>query len=119
MVVVGGTNGGKESDAALGAPKKMDAGSWLVKKMSHAEWMIAVWFALLDSANKPWHMQSSRLAENGAAWDHEEPGRLYPGVRVRGGSQQLRDPSEDQAAHTGVPQHGDKEGAKGGPCSTA
>ncbi|KAJ1175800.1 hypothetical protein NDU88_001085 [Pleurodeles waltl] len=30
--------------------------------MSHAGWMIAVWFVSLDS-NKPWHKQSLRLVE--------------------------------------------------------
>ncbi|KAJ1202290.1 hypothetical protein NDU88_006090 [Pleurodeles waltl] len=85
--------------------------------MSHAGWRIAVWFASLESTNKPWHTQSSPLAENVAACDQEGPGGLYPGGGVRGGSQQLREPTEDQAASTEVPQHRNKEGAKGGPYS--
>ncbi|KAJ1180112.1 hypothetical protein NDU88_005336 [Pleurodeles waltl] len=86
--------------------------------ISHTGWMIAVLFASLDSTNKPWHRQSSWLAENGTARDQEGPGGLYPGGGVRGGSQQLREPTEYQPAHTGVPQHGDKGVAKGGPRST-
>ncbi|KAJ1159201.1 hypothetical protein NDU88_011869 [Pleurodeles waltl] len=96
----------------------MDAGFGLVQMMSHARWMIAVWFASLDYANKPRHIQSSWLVEYGAAPDQEGPRGFYPRGEVRGGSQQLREPSEDQAAQTGVPQHGDKEGSKGGPHST-
>ncbi|KAJ1218782.1 hypothetical protein NDU88_006356 [Pleurodeles waltl] len=86
--------------------------------MSDAGWMIAVWFVALDSVSRPWHTQSLRLAENGAAWDQEGPGGLYTGGGGRGVPQQLREPSDDQAALTEVPQHRDKEDAKGGPYST-
>ncbi|KAJ1103663.1 hypothetical protein NDU88_001084 [Pleurodeles waltl] len=58
------------------------------------------------------------VRENGTARDQEGPGGLYPGGGLRGGSQQLREPTEDQPAHTGIPQHGDKGIAKGGPHST-